>query len=140
MEIQWRDEYVLDRDLIQRYLRAADVYVCPSRHEGFPVAPIEALAAGLPVVASDASGLEEILGSGTTRPGVIVPINDPDALADALGSLLLDDALREQVAGGAVAQARRFSSDVVGRELRAFLFPDRPTGPDSSQPLAHGVH
>ena len=140
VEIQWRDEYVLDRDLIHRYLRAADVYVCPSRHEGFPVAPIEALAAGLPVVASDASGLAEILGRGTTRPGVIVPINDPDALADALGSLLFDDALREQVAGSAVAQARRFSSDVVGRELRAFLFPDRPTEPDSSQPLAHGVH
>ena len=82
--IRWIDRYVLDREELWRYLSAADVYTLPSRHEGFAVAPIEAMACGLPVVAADASGVPDLLGSENEGGGVIVPREAPAALASAL--------------------------------------------------------
>ena len=116
----WRDEYVNDREVIRRHLAAADVYAFPSRHEGFPVAPVEALACGLPVVAADAPGVADILGAGEDAVGTIVPVGDAGAFARALGALLDDRDL------GVRARRRaeeHFSHESVGRELRRFLFP-----------------
>ena len=67
---------------------AASVYVQPSRREGLPLAVVEAMAAGLPVVASDVGGLSEVVEHGTT--GLLVPPDDPQALAKALRELLTD--------------------------------------------------
>jgi glycosyltransferase involved in cell wall biosynthesis len=118
--VHWTDEYVHDREAIRRHLAAADVYAFPSRNEGFPVAPVEAMACGLPVVAADAPGVSDILGDEAA--GTIAPTGDAEAFARALGSLLDDEAL----SAGLGAQARRraeerFSHESVGRELRAFL-------------------
>ncbi len=120
--VRWIDEYVLDRAVLRRYLSAADVYVFPSRHEGFPVAPIEAMACGLPVVAADAQGVPDILEDGEASGGLVVPREDPEALARALGPLLTDPARCRAVG----ARARRrvetaFSLDAVGRQLRTFF-------------------
>lgn len=65
---------------------AASVYVQPSRREGLPLAVVEAMAAGLPVVASDVGGLSEVVDHGTT--GLLVPPDDPHALAEALSEIL----------------------------------------------------
>jgi len=123
--VRWRDEYVLDRKVIATHLGAGDLYVLPSRQEGFPVAPVEAMATGLPVVAADAPGVRAVLGEGDDAAGLIVPVDDAEALAVALLSLLDDDGERARLG----AQARRrvageLSLDSVGERLRALLLPD----------------
>src|SRR5439155_2764176 len=88
--IFWMNEFVHDRNAIRRYLSAGDVYAFPSRHEGFPVSLIEAMACGLPVVAADAQGVPDILEGGEASGGLLVPRNDTAALALVLG-LVSDD-------------------------------------------------
>jgi glycosyltransferase involved in cell wall biosynthesis len=73
-------------------LDAADIFVLPSRHEGMPLAAIEAMDAGLPVVATRVIGSEEVVLDGHT--GTLVRSEDPVALARALAGLLADRELR----------------------------------------------
>jgi glycosyltransferase involved in cell wall biosynthesis len=122
--IRWIDRFVHDREDLKTYLCAANVYTLPSRHEGFAVAPLEAMACGLPVVAADTSGVADLLPFGEASGGVIVPREDATALASALGRLLGDPAHAREL--GARARRRveqRFSSDLVGERLRAFMYP-----------------
>lgn len=115
------DEYVRDRARIRQYLSAADLYTLSSRHEGFPVAPIEAMACGLPVVATDAQGIPDILGRETSG-GLIVPREDAAALAQAIGRVLDDESLRQTLGKQARARAEAcFSLEAIGVQLRDFL-------------------
>ncbi|MDQ4142427.1 MAG: glycosyltransferase [Actinomycetota bacterium] len=126
-DVHWRNEYVLDRDVVGTYLSAADVFVLPSRQEGFPVAPVEAMAAGLPVVATDAPGVRAVVGNGEAAGGLVVPHEDAQGLAAALRLVLDDDQLRAALATRAEQRVRdHFSLEAVGAQLRAFL-----TGPSS---------
>jgi glycosyltransferase involved in cell wall biosynthesis len=77
-------------------LAAADVAVLPSLNEGLGVAALEAMAAARPVIASGVGGLVEVLAGGDA--GVLVPPGDANALADALGGLAADAALRARFA------------------------------------------
>jgi len=121
--VMWVDEYVRDRTAIQRYLFAADVYTLASRHEGFPVAPIEAMASGLPVVAADAPGVPDILEGGETSGGIVVPRGDAMALAEALGRLLDDPARSRELGKRARCRAEKyFSLEAIGKQLREFMF------------------
>jgi glycosyltransferase involved in cell wall biosynthesis len=81
---------------------SADVLVVTSEHEGFGVPVVEAMAAGLPVVAYDQGAVPEVLGDA----GVLVSSRDPYALADAIGSLLADPTRRTALAE---AGRRRFA-------------------------------
>lgn len=85
-------------DLARSYA-AADLLVLPSRAETYGIVVAEALARGLPVVAADVGGVPEALGHGAdgTRPGLLVPPEDPAALRDALRSWLEDADLRERL-------------------------------------------
>lgn len=121
----WINEYILDRRAIRNYLAAADLYTLPSRHEGFPVAPLEAMACGLPIVATDAPGVPDILEKGELSGGLVVPREDATALALALGRVLDDPAWRREL--GKYARHRvetSFSLEAVGKQLRDFLFKD----------------
>lgn len=124
--IHWRDEFITDKKNLLLYQSAADVYVLPSRHEGFAVAPIEAMALGLPVVAADAPGVRELIPGGEESGGIIVPREDSEALASALGRLIDDRGLsRELGARGQRRATEAYALAVVGSELRAFLFDRR---------------
>ncbi|MGH7807739.1 MAG: glycosyltransferase family 4 protein, partial [Thermodesulfobacteriota bacterium] len=120
--VTWVDKYLIDRGAIRRYLSAADIYTLPSRHEGFPVAPIEAMACGLPVVAADAPGVPDILEDGEISGGIVVPRIDAKALALALGRILDDMVWARKL--GMRARHRvetHFSLEKVGKQLRTFL-------------------
>ena len=120
--IQWIEQYELDRTVIRRYLSAADIYVLASRAEGFPVAPLEAMACGLPIVASDIPSMRNILRDGSDSGGLIVPPADSRALAEALQRLLDDPELRRDLGRKARRNAEeRFSIERVGGQLDRML-------------------
>jgi glycosyltransferase involved in cell wall biosynthesis len=121
--VRWVDEFVRDQDAIRRYLSAADLYVFPSRYEGFPVAPIEAMACGLPVAAANVHGIPDILEGGEAAGGLVVPQEDAVALASAIGRLLDDKALRQELGERARRRVEScFSLESIGKQLRAFIF------------------
>ena len=120
--VLWLDKYVTDRTALQNFLCASDVYAFPSMYEGFPVAPIEAMACGLPMVAAEASGVPDILKGGEVSGGLLVPCGDVAAFALALGRILDDrDWGRELGKRGRQRVEEYFSLEVVGRQLRDFL-------------------
>jgi glycosyltransferase involved in cell wall biosynthesis len=84
---------------LDRSYRAADLLVLPSRTETYGMVVTEALARGLPVVAAEVGGVPEALGHGAdgTRPGLLVPPDDPPALGNALRAWLTDDDLRSRL-------------------------------------------
>jgi glycosyltransferase involved in cell wall biosynthesis len=90
------------RDDVARCLAGADMAVLPSLQEGLGVAALEAMAAGLPVVASCVGGLAEAIADGET--GRLVPVGDVAALAAALEVLARDAALRRRM--GAAGRER----------------------------------
>ncbi|MEZ5220586.1 MAG: glycosyltransferase family 4 protein [Ilumatobacteraceae bacterium] len=76
-------------------LAASDVFVLATRRENQPVAIVEAMAAGIPVVSTAIAAIPEVVEDGTT--GLIVPADDPGALVQALESLLRDPARRAEM-------------------------------------------
>jgi alpha-1,3-rhamnosyl/mannosyltransferase len=92
------------RDLSALYA-GADLFAFPSRHEGFGIPVLEAMAQGTAVVAADIPVLREIGGDAAR----FVPAGDADALADAIVGLLHDDAARAALAARGVAHAQAFS-------------------------------
>ena len=85
--------------------RAMDVLVLASHREGFPRAPMEAAAMGVPVVATDIRGCRQAVDHGVT--GLLVPPRDPDALADAIATLATDRELAARMGAAAQAKAKR---------------------------------
>jgi glycosyltransferase involved in cell wall biosynthesis len=112
------DEWVQDRVRMRAILSAADLYAFPSRHEGLPVAPLEAMACGLPVVGADASGVRDVVGDA----GIVVARGDADALARALAELLDDPGRRIDLGQRARTRVEEhFALEPIGRALRSFL-------------------
>jgi glycosyltransferase-like protein len=102
------------------WYRAADAFAFPSVKEGFGLVVLEALAAGLPVVASDIPVFAEYLEDG--RSALLVPPGDAGALAGALGRLAADPDLRRRLAGGGRPLLERFTweaSAAAHREIYA---------------------
>jgi spore coat protein SA len=101
-------------------LRQADIYCCPSIwNDPFPLAPLEAMASGLPVVAARMGGIPEALAYGG---GILVPPNDEKALAIALQQLIEDAALRERLSREALQASREhFLWSNVRAKYESFL-------------------
>lgn len=97
--IEWRGE-VADA---APELRAADIVIAPSRWEGMSLVFLEAMACGAPLVVTDVAGSEVVDGAG-----VIVPTDDPEALADAMDRLLTNPQLRGRLGEAARERTREY--------------------------------
>ncbi|MEL7207965.1 MAG: glycosyltransferase family 1 protein, partial [Actinomycetota bacterium] len=95
----------VDDDRRASLLRDATVLAYPSRYEGFGLPPLEAMAVGTPVVATDAGALPEVLGDAAD----LVPVGDVEALAAALGRVLDDDRHRAASAARGLERVRGYS-------------------------------
>lgn len=94
-------------DDVRPLLAAADIFVLPSLNEPFGTVLLEAMAAGLPIVATNGGGVPEII---TERVGLLVPSNDAQALAKGLKCLIDDSVYRERLGQAALADVKaRFS-------------------------------
>jgi glycosyltransferase involved in cell wall biosynthesis len=83
---------------------ACDIFVLPSRGEAMPLALLEAMAAGLPVVATEVGGIPEVVRSG--QEGWVTPVRDPRALSEAIGRLIGDPSSRERMGRSARQRVR----------------------------------
>jgi glycosyltransferase involved in cell wall biosynthesis len=108
------------RDDVDALYRAMDVFVLPSRREGFPRAAMEAAATGLPVVATDVRGCRQVVDHGVS--GLLVPVRDHGALAAAIQGLGDNPDLRAsmRVAARARAEAEFDERRVVQKVLDAY--------------------
>ncbi|WP_042779447.1 glycosyltransferase, partial [Sinorhizobium fredii] len=94
------------------WIETADVFVLSSRFEGWGIALLEAMAAGLPVVAFDCEwGPGVMVTNGSD--GILVPRNDVDALAEALDLVLSDPNLRAKLGANAQLAARKYRPDRI---------------------------
>lgn len=94
-----------DAALIAKYYQAADMYVHATKADTFPTTILEAMASGLPVVASDVGGIPEQVDSGIT--GLLVPMGSPQAFAEAIALLLSRPQLRQTMGEAGLEKVRR---------------------------------
>ncbi|WP_332873762.1 glycosyltransferase family 4 protein [Aurantimonas marina] len=90
---------------VRPWFQAFDLYVAPPRNEGFGLTPLEAMASGAPVVASDAGAFREMIVEGTT--GRIVPVDDVPALTAAIETYLADPDALPRAGAAALAHVRQ---------------------------------
>lgn len=106
----WREE-------VPAVLRAMDIFAFPSLNEGMGKALVEAMYAGLPVVATRVGGVPELIGEGTE--GLLVPPSQPAALAAALLGLALDAGRRQRMGAAAAVRAGEYSVEKMIEKLEA---------------------
>lgn len=111
-----RTGYVSDEDLLQIY-NHADLFVYPSKYEGFGLPLVEAMACGVAIVTSNTSSMKEVAGDAAV---LIDPHSERD-LQDAIARCLTDRALRERLAEAGTARSSAFTWDGMTRGICDFL-------------------
>jgi N-acetyl-alpha-D-glucosaminyl L-malate synthase BshA len=113
-------------DAVAPLLSSSDLFLLPSKFESFGLSALEALACGVPVVASNAGGLPEVIREGVT--GMLCPVGDLDAMVRASIDILSDAARWRAMSEAAAADARaRFSRDAIVAQYEA-LYADAIAG------------
>jgi glycosyltransferase involved in cell wall biosynthesis len=110
----------VERDRVPSLLRSADAVLCVPWYEPFGIVPLEAMACGVPVVASAVGGLTDTVVHD--RTGLHVPPRRPDLVAEAAARLLADHGLRKRLGTAGTRRAReRYGWDVVAEgSLRVY--------------------
>jgi len=106
--------HVAEADLPALYA-GAGLFVYPSIYEGFGLPPLEAMAAGVPVVVADCASLPEVVGDA----GIRVAPYDIDALAETLRAILENPAQRQAMSAASLARSQRFTWENCARETFA---------------------
>jgi glycosyltransferase involved in cell wall biosynthesis len=109
----------LPRNTVLRLFRAADASVLPSAWENSPHTVVESLAVGCPVIATAVGGVPEVVRDGEN--GLLVPPNDPSALAAAISRLYTEDGLRARLSEGAPGSVSGFTEEAVFTRIEADL-------------------
>jgi glycosyltransferase involved in cell wall biosynthesis len=105
---------------VANYLAEKDIFVFPSLQEDFPLALLDAMAVGLPIISSRIDGPKDILSEAKTA--LLVPPRDAPALANALQRLIADANLRKVLGNNARTEADRlYSSEAIGKKLAGVL-------------------
>ncbi|MEI6633667.1 MAG: glycosyltransferase family 4 protein [Chlamydiota bacterium] len=107
------------QDQLAAYYRAADLFLCMSEHEGFCIPLLEAMAAGVPVLAYAAGAVPETLGGS----GVMVREKDYPRIAEMMAALLADGPLRAGVIARQRERLAAFDPAALERRLRGYLSP-----------------
>lgn len=94
------------------FYKMADLFVLPTLYEGFTLVTLEAMAYGIPVIATETSSIRE----GTGDAAWLVPVDDVDRLATAMHSVLTDDELRQSMTERGLDRSRRFTWERCARE------------------------
>lgn len=116
LDLEHRVQFLGHVEDLQPVLERADIFLMPSLWEGFGLAAVEAMNAGLPVVASDVPGLREVVAPTEAD---LVPPEDPKALAGVIGRLLRHPERRAALGASGHEHARRYGSDRMARDYLA---------------------
>ncbi len=109
------------QDNIAKYLACTDVFVLPSRWEGLPIALLEAMSVGLPVIATKVEGVDEVVIEGAH--GLFAPVDDPGALAEIILKLLRDPYMRVRMGAAAKQRVNEcYSLDRMGEQYLNLMF------------------
>ena len=110
----------LSRSELRRLYHAGDIFVCPSVfQEPFGIVNIEAASAGLPIIASQVGGIPDVINHGVN--GLLVPSENPPALAAALQQAIQDPQFRIHLARNAAEQARQYDwSEISTRIMQIY--------------------
>lgn len=103
-----------DRETLKAFYQSADIFVLPSLDEGMPNVLLEAMAMGLPVVATQISGSQELVKEGEN--GFLVPPKNPAIMAQKLSQLIDNNSLRLQMARASRNKAHQFDWSMVARD------------------------
>lgn len=108
-----------DQDSLQYYYSAAEMVVMPSHYESFGMVALEAMACGIPVVATQVGGLQHLVQHEST--GFVIPNDDPDALEEKITRLLCNSTLRSEMSLESMRYAKSFAWDnIVERLIKIF--------------------
>jgi glycosyltransferase involved in cell wall biosynthesis len=111
-------DQIQHHDLVNYYNKAS-VFVFPSLDEGMAYVQLEAMACGLPVICTPNSGGDSVVEHGTD--GFIVPVRDPDALAEKIEYLYLNKEIQQSMSKAAHSKALSFTWDAYGEKLARFI-------------------
>lgn len=110
----------IPNEKVPEYMAVSDVFVLPSLSEGFPVVNLEAMASGLPIVATKVGGVPEIIKDG--KNGFLVESKNPERIAERILLLLKNDELRERMSRANKKEVEKYTwESVVGRLEEVYL-------------------